>query len=76
MPLCELAAAALTPRERDVAKLLLCGLADAEIAKAMEIKTNTVKSYMTRIALKAGLPLAPQVHVRVRLAMILSGITR
>jgi DNA-binding NarL/FixJ family response regulator len=74
MPLCELAAAALTPRERDVAKLLLCGCADAEIAKALKIKKQTVKAYMTRIALKCGLVLGGDLHLRVKVAMILCGV--
>ena len=73
--MCELAAAALTPRERDVAKLLLCGCADAEIAKALKISTRTVKAYMTKIALKCGLMPGSELHMRVRVAVILCGVS-
>ena len=66
----ELVAAVLTPREQDVAKLLLCGLGNTEIAKALGLKEQTVKKYLKFLWLKTGMPGR---CCRIVLAMKLSG---
>ena len=68
--MCELAAAALTPRERQVAKLLLCGLPDKAIANILEIAESTVSHNLRKIAYKAGFT---ERLDRVKLMLCLSG---
>ncbi len=45
----------LTPREREVLTLIAAGMSNAEIAGAMVISTETVKTYVSRILAKLGL---------------------
>jgi DNA-binding NarL/FixJ family response regulator len=47
--------AALTDREREVLKLVAAGLSNAEIATAMVISHETVKTYVSRILTKLDL---------------------
>ena|GEM_PF-6781204 len=44
----------LTPRERDVLKLLSQGYKDSEIAKKLVIEITTVKTHLNRIFPKLG----------------------
>ena len=44
----------LTEREREVAKLLLKGLSNAEIARVTALSEKTVKQYFTQVFQKAG----------------------
>jgi PAS domain S-box-containing protein len=46
---------ALTPRERDVMKLLCDGLSDKEIAAALEVATTTVRNRVSSLYSKLGL---------------------
>ncbi|MEV5267506.1 response regulator transcription factor, partial [Streptomyces werraensis] len=46
---------ALTPRELEVLRLIAEGLSNAEIAAAMFITPETVKTYVSRILAKLGL---------------------
>ena len=46
---------ALAPRELEVLQLIAEGLSNAEIAKAMHITPETVKTYVSRILAKLGL---------------------
>jgi DNA-binding NarL/FixJ family response regulator len=62
----DLIKAALTPRESDVANLVLEGLHDKEIAQELDICASTVRKYMKFIFLKCG------VRNRVQLALQLS----
>jgi DNA-binding NarL/FixJ family response regulator len=43
----------LTPREEEVARLLLKGLSNAEIARAAALSEKTVKQYVTQVFAKA-----------------------
>jgi DNA-binding NarL/FixJ family response regulator len=45
----------LTPREREVLSLIATGMSNAEIAGALFISTETVKTYVSRILAKLGL---------------------
>lgn len=45
----------LTPRELEVLQLIAEGLSNAEIAAAMFITPETVKTYVSRILAKLGL---------------------
>ena len=46
---------ALTPREREVLSLIATGMSNAEIAGALFISAETVKTYVSRILAKLGL---------------------
>jgi len=46
---------ALSPREREVLQLIAGGLSNAEIAEAMTLGLETVKTYVSRILAKLGL---------------------
>ena len=45
----------LTPREHEVAELLLRGCDQAEIAKELKMARRTVKAYFNRMYMRAGL---------------------
>jgi DNA-binding NarL/FixJ family response regulator len=45
----------LTPREREVLSLIASGMSNAEIARALFISAETVKTYVSRILAKLGL---------------------
>jgi DNA-binding NarL/FixJ family response regulator len=45
----------LTPREHEVAELLLRGCDQAEIAKELKMARRTVKAYLNRLYVRAGL---------------------
>jgi DNA-binding NarL/FixJ family response regulator len=53
----------LSPRERDVAGLVACGMTNAEIARSLGLSASTVKHYVESAMRKAG------VSNRVALAM-------
>jgi len=53
----------LSPRERDVAGLVACGMTNAEIARSPGLSASTVKHYVESAMRKAG------VTNRVALAM-------
>jgi DNA-binding NarL/FixJ family response regulator len=46
--------AALTPREQEVAALVVDGLADREIAGSLHLSHHTVSQYVKRIYRKLG----------------------
>ncbi|MCB9780273.1 MAG: helix-turn-helix transcriptional regulator [Alphaproteobacteria bacterium] len=48
-------AAALTPREREVASLVAAGLRNKDIALALGISVGTVKDHVHRVLVKSGL---------------------
>ena len=60
----------LTPREHEVAELLLLGCDQAEIAKELTMSRRTVKAYFNRMFLRAGLSDFTGIK-RVQLAMML-----
>jgi DNA-binding NarL/FixJ family response regulator len=48
-------AAALSPRQRQVARLLLCGASGKEIGQALGISEDTVKQHCESMCHKAGI---------------------
>jgi DNA-binding NarL/FixJ family response regulator len=44
----------LTPREQDTARLVMLGLSDKEIARALEISTTTVRTHLENAFRKLG----------------------
>ncbi|GAA3221263.1 response regulator [Dactylosporangium siamense] len=59
----------LTPRERDVLRLIAEGLSNQEIAERLHLGVTTVKSHVTSLMTKTGSP------NRVRLAMLAPRVT-
>jgi DNA-binding CsgD family transcriptional regulator len=57
----------LTPRQADVAELAGRGATNAEIARSLHVSEATVKTHMSRVFEKAGVP------SRTRLALLLGG---
>ena len=53
--------ARLTPREREVAELLACGLRNKDIAELLEISVGTVKDHVHHVLEKSGLESRVQV---------------
>jgi DNA-binding NarL/FixJ family response regulator len=43
-----------TDREREVLRLIACGLANAEVAEALHISLSTTKTYIGRLLTKLG----------------------
>jgi DNA-binding NarL/FixJ family response regulator len=56
---------ALTPRERQVARLVGEGLSNKEIARRLLISTATVKDHVHRVLVKTGLPSRAAVAARI-----------
>lgn len=54
----------LTPRERDIARLVAEGLTNGEIAKRLVLSRRTVESHLYRIFVKLGLSSRVQLAVR------------
>lgn len=46
----------LSPREREVAALIACGMTNAEIALSLGLSASTVKHYVETAMRKAGVP--------------------
>lgn len=46
----------LTPREREVANLIACGCTNPQIANELTITRETVKSHVSNILSKLGVP--------------------
>jgi len=65
-------AALLTRRERDVLRLLADGLSNKQIAAALHIDIETVKSHMTHIYDKLGVRRRDQAVMRARILGLLS----
>ena len=57
----------LTPREKDVARLLATGLSNKVIARRLDITLGTAKSYVHRILAKTGISNRASFASRVRL---------
>ncbi|MFT3865071.1 MAG: helix-turn-helix transcriptional regulator [Solirubrobacterales bacterium] len=53
-PPVDLLSAPLTPRQREVARLLVDGAGSREVSRALRISTNTVKSHTRAILVKLG----------------------
>ncbi len=53
----------LTPRERQIAELVCCGLRNEDIAKELEISAGTAKTHIRNIYRK--------VHVKSKISMLL-----
>jgi DNA-binding CsgD family transcriptional regulator len=60
--------ATLTPREREVARLLAAGAANAEIARALGISPNTAKSHARAVLTKLGLASRRDLVIRLGIA--------
>ncbi|MCB1470174.1 MAG: PAS and helix-turn-helix domain-containing protein [Rhizobiaceae bacterium] len=57
-------ASSLTPRERDVAALLIDGLTGKEVARALDISPRTVDIYKTRLLRKYDVASTPELVQR------------
>jgi len=55
---------ALTPREREVCRLVADGLSNAEVAEQLTVEPASVKRSVTRILAKLGLRDRVQIAVR------------
>jgi DNA-binding CsgD family transcriptional regulator len=44
----------LTPREQDTARLVMLGMPDKEIARALQISTTTVRTHLENAFRKVG----------------------
>ena len=67
----QICAAALTPREKAVAELLLRSETNAEIARSLSMAERTVKAHMSRMFKRFGIRSG---HRRVKLAMLLVNV--
>jgi DNA-binding NarL/FixJ family response regulator len=58
----------LSPRERDVARLVACGMTNAETARSLGLSASTVKHYVESAMRKAGVTnrVAPAMWLRDR----------
>lgn len=63
-----LVAAALTPRQRDVARLLLCAYSDAMMGEALGISQGTLKVHLAAMCAKARIH--PPNRVRLAIALL------
>jgi len=56
---------ALTPREREVARLVAAGLCNKDIAKVLNLSPNTVKNVLLRIFPKVGVTNRTELALRI-----------
>lgn len=59
--------AALTPRERDIVKLIASGASNKKVAEELDITERTVKGHLSNVFMKLG------VHDRLKLMLFLNG---
>jgi DNA-binding NarL/FixJ family response regulator len=55
----------LTPREREVARLVAAGLANKDVAKCLGLSPNTVKNVLMRIYPKVGVSNRTELALRI-----------
>ena len=58
---------ALTPRERDIVKLIASGASNKKVAEELDITERTVKGHLSNVFMKLG------VHDRLKLVLFLNG---